>query len=216
MGFVRVSGGFPGVSFGFRRFPASFLGFPKGFRTFSGVSIVFAGFHRIWCKGFAQGFRFRRSLEVSWGFLQICVGGLPGKGRYYGHCAKSYFCRDLFWSQKTWQIRYRYQWGLPGCHKCVLQLKECVVKKARLAFEITLKLTILSVGIDVSQCDASDQYGHQKRRRNDYKCLFLHGSPDQHQKLRRLFVGTIKWRAPLRCRAGSVQRWGKFNTAVEG
>ena len=37
------------------------------------------------------------------------------------------------------EFRYRFEGDLHGCHKCVLQLKERVVKKVRVAFEITLK-----------------------------------------------------------------------------
>ena len=66
---------------------------------------------------------------------------------YHGRCAALrqilYLCRDHFWSQKKVEFCYRFEGGLHGCHKCVLQLKERVVKKARAAFEITLKLIIL-------------------------------------------------------------------------
>ena len=40
---------------------------------------------------------------------------------------------------------YDYNWITTdyGCHKCVLQLKERVVKKAWMAFDIMVKLAIL-------------------------------------------------------------------------
>ena len=41
------------------------------------------------------------------------------------------------------EFRYRFEGGLHGCHKCALQHKERVVKKAQMVFEITAKLTIL-------------------------------------------------------------------------
>ena len=63
---------------------------------------------------------------------------------YHGCCAALhqilYLYRD---HQKKMEFCYRFERGLHGCHKCVLQFKERVVKKARVAFEITLKLIIL-------------------------------------------------------------------------
>ena len=41
------------------------------------------------------------------------------------------------------EFRYRFEGGLHGCHKCALQHKERVAKKAQMVFEITAKLTIL-------------------------------------------------------------------------
>ena len=81
-------------------------GFPQGF----------AGFVQVF--QFAEGFP--RFLRVSFGFLQICLGGWPvffsgnsetssqqkleTEKSYHGHCAVLrqilYICRDRFWSHK--------------------------------------------------------------------------------------------------------------------
>ena len=96
----------------------------------------------------AEGFP--RFLQVSLGAALFGRFAEPQEQKleksYHGRCAALrqilYLCRDHFWSQKKVEFCYRFEGGLHGCHKCVLQLKKRVVKKARVAFEVTLKLII--------------------------------------------------------------------------
>ena len=146
LGFRRVSEGFPEVSCKFSWVSA---GFPKGFRHFVRILMVFAwvsAWFPLSFAGFVQFSICGRFSEVSAGFLgcnfvwKVCRSSSQQKleKSYHDRCAALrqilYLCRDHFWSQKKMEFCYRFEGDLHGCHKCVLQLKERVVKKVRVAF----------------------------------------------------------------------------------